>query len=120
MIDGSVVSRVEDLAGLNDVLFESYNFRLEHCVVNIGTSLDPLTSLENDRINLSFLNGLKGSPALADSFIPDDIYVRESMREIFALFVKDAVDLSVVPTLLVGSSGIGKSVLFFLAALYHS
>jgi hypothetical protein len=55
--------------------------------------------------------------------VADALYVRDCMREVFGLFHADiAIDPRPVPSVtssavLVGSPGVGKSVLFFLAAL---
>jgi hypothetical protein len=49
-----------------------------------------------------------------DSFLPEgEIYIRDSMRNIFGLFEERDIG----KTVLIGSAGVGKSVLFFLAAL---
>jgi hypothetical protein len=111
-----------DLAAVNDSMNRTYMCSLDRCVVDIGTSLDPLLQTRGDHINLNFLQELNGPSDLVDRFLPETIYVRESMRTIFALFLRDAkaVHPKHTKTILVGSSGVGKSVLFFLAALYRS
>jgi hypothetical protein len=68
-------------------------------------------------LDLSFLepleqamDGFKG-----DSFIPlGEIFIRDCMRTIFGLFEEER---DTYKTILIGSPGVGKSVLFFLAAL---
>jgi hypothetical protein len=113
-----------DLASLNQSLSIELGCRLAHCAVNIGTSLDPfLPGSDTNEIELAFLDGLRASTGSADPYLPQTLYVRESMRQILGLFFRDA-DHGVTPrttrTVLVGSSGVGLSVLFFLAALYRS
>jgi hypothetical protein len=111
-----------DLTSLNQSLSIEFGCQLVHCTVNIGTSLDPflLGSDAND-IELSFLDGLRASSGSTDPVIPKRLYVRESMRRIFGLFSTDANRASPrTRTVLVGSSGVGLSVLFFLAALHRS
>jgi hypothetical protein len=74
----------------------------------------------NSRINLNFLDGLKVPD---DSFIPDSLYVRTCMRNVVDLFLRDTlnnVDVHKFRTVLIGSPGVGKSILFFLAALFNS
>jgi hypothetical protein len=99
--------------------------------------LEPLQrQLAEDPVLNSQLNG-----DLEDLFLPRSIYVRHEMRGIFKLFCRDVNLLQhnnndeeeVVPskktslvlprkkkTILLGSPGVGKSILFFLAALYRS
>jgi hypothetical protein len=112
-----------DLASLNQSLSIEFGCQLVHCVVNIGTSLDPLLpGSHTNNIALSFLDGLRASSGSTDPVIPQRLYVRESMRRIFGRFSTDAngVEPCTTRTVLVGSSGVGLSVLFFLAALCRS
>jgi hypothetical protein len=55
-----------------------------------------------------------------EQFLPNRIYVRNNVRKIFGLFLNDVgmVEPRTRPTVLIGSPGVGKSVLFFLAAMY--
>jgi hypothetical protein len=99
--------------------------------------LEPLQrQLAEDPVLNSQWNG-----DLEDLFLPRSIYVRHEMRGIFKLFCRDVNLLQhnnndeeevvrskktslVLPrkkkTILLGSPGVGKSILFFLAALYRS
>lgn len=52
-----------------------------------------------------------------DSFLPKRIYIRNCMIQIFGYF-RDDVLLENSGRVLLGSPGVGKSVLFFIAALY--
>jgi hypothetical protein len=56
-----------------------------------------------------------------EPFLPNRIYVRNNMRKIFGLFLNDVgmVKPEKRPTALIGSPGVGKSILFFLAAIYR-
>jgi hypothetical protein len=102
---------------------KTFEFEWHHQRINIGASLRPL--LEPDpgdrRIDLSFLNGLR---VPGDRFLPSgSLYVRDCMRTVFALFGRDRtdeVDIHSLRTALIGSPGVGKSILCFLAALFHS
>jgi hypothetical protein len=78
--------------------------------------------LESRTIGLSFLDPLRD--AEEEKFlVPDKIYVRDCMRRVFSLFHEDAVQVprrrpsKAYSAALIGSPGVGKSILFFLAAL---
>jgi hypothetical protein len=73
---------------------------------------------------MQFLHRLKLSD---DAFlIPDKIYIRDCMRTVFGLFDQDVEQTPRRPpdqrrsVALVGSPGVGKSILFFLAALHQA
>jgi hypothetical protein len=105
---------------LNKEMTEGFGCRLDHCEIDVGTLLDPLSPDGTATVvNLSSLDALK---VPYDTFLPDNIYVRSNMRQVFALFIKDAADgvNKKARTILMGSPGIGKSILFFLAALGRS
>jgi hypothetical protein len=76
-------------------------------------------------IDLSFLDELK-RPDKEWFLTPRAIYVRDCMRLIFGLFREDIEKSPRRPrdmaysTALIGSPGVGKSILFFLAALYQA
>ncbi len=74
-------------------------------------------------MDLDFLNPLR-LPEHEDSFIPTKIYIRKCMKQIFGWFCEDTRGKRRKPralqTVLIGSPGVGKSVLFFLAALYQA
>lgn len=83
-------------------------------------------SISDRTIDLSFLRGLKLDAADEKFLTPDRIYVRDCMRTIFALFRADveqtprrAPDMAYAAAL-IGSPGVGKSILFFLAALFQA
>jgi hypothetical protein len=97
--------------------------------LEIGSSLNPLsdnTAEQQNTMDLTFLNPLKIKDSfLEEAFFPvhNTLYVRECMRDIFELFCEDVKKKPTrVPeygeTVLIGSPGVGKSLLFFLAALY--
>jgi hypothetical protein len=112
---------ISNLASLNSATKSANGFKLQHCVIDIGSSLDPLLPISHGPIiSLKFLHALREDNI--DPFLPAMIYVRDCMREIFALFLSDADQMEpyVSRTFLIGSPGVGKSVLFFLAALYRA
>jgi hypothetical protein len=78
-------------------------------------------------IDLSLLDPLKDDDDL-EFFVADKLYVRDAMRRVFGLFQEDA-QLGDVgdgskkkdkDAALCGSAGVGKAVLFFLAALHRA
>jgi hypothetical protein len=77
-------------------------------------------------IDLSFLSDLKEpDPSDEDFLIPSTLFVRDCMRTVFGLFLEDAKKPRRKPdakrsAALIGSPGVGKSILFFLAALYQA
>jgi hypothetical protein len=108
-------------ASLNDFT-NPFGFQFTHKHLTIGSSLDPLFKEPGGRrLNLSFLNDLR---VPGDRFLPNgSIYARDCMRNIFALFGRDSsgtVDIHNHRTALIGSPGVGKSILCFLAALFYS
>jgi hypothetical protein len=79
-------------------------------------------SLDSRTIDMSFLETLRF--AEEEKFlVPDKLYVRDSMRRVFGLFHEDAMQIprrepdKAYSAALIGSPGVGKSILFFLAAL---
>jgi hypothetical protein len=138
---GLLRALVVDRARFNEEMERTFGCVLNHAVIDFGDSLDPLlwdperASLEGDvHINLDFLDEIRVAPGGEDFWLPQSIYVRESMRQVFRLFASDAallhdgtmVDVvAAVPpkakgTVLIGSPGVGKSILCFLAALHRS
>jgi hypothetical protein len=75
---------------------------------------------ETDYIDTAFLDELRTVEYCnEDPFFPKGrLLVRECMRTIFALFAKADADEGQV--VLIGSPGVGKSILFFFAALYKA
>jgi hypothetical protein len=109
-----------DLPTLNSAIENEFECRLEHCEIDVGVFLDPLLPNSNiSVIDLSFLNELK---IPNDCFLPESIYVRDCMRQIFDLFLRDAAKFKPTKTrtVLAGSPGVGRSILCFLAALYRA
>jgi hypothetical protein len=125
----------------NEAMQEQYGCTLSYCSIKIGSSLDELAhgeivdaesvdtfskynSVEDIEpfrerlIDLSFLDDLKTEN---EPFFPNQIFVRNNMRKIFGLYLNDVgtVEPRERPTALIGSPGVGKSVLFFLAAMYR-
>jgi hypothetical protein len=125
---------------VNEAMQERYGCTLSYCSVAIGSHLDELASGEMDEnvsdvssdfnsvddletyrkrlIDLDFLDELRMED---EPFFPNRIYVRNNMRKIFGLLFKDVgtEEPEFHPTVLIGSPGVGKSVLFFLATLYR-
>lgn len=54
-----------------------------------------------------------------DTFLPSQIFIRDDMKRIFQYFRRDVLGKNSNRVLL-GSPGVGKSVLFFIAALYKA
>jgi hypothetical protein len=124
----------------NEAMQENYGCTLSYCSIKIGSSLDELahgemgdaesdSTLEYDSmediepfrerlIDLTFLDDLRIDD---EPFLSNRIFVRNNMRKIFGLYLNDVdtVRPEKRPTALIGSPGVGKSVLFFLAAMYR-
>jgi hypothetical protein len=79
-------------------------------------------STDRRTIDMSFLGPLR-APGKERFLVPDKIYVRDCMRRVFSLFHEDAVQVprrkpsNAYSAALVGSPGVGTSILLFLAAL---
>jgi hypothetical protein len=75
-------------------------------------------------VNVGFLKDLRLAKEEERFLIPKSVYVRDCMKVIFGLFLEDVKDDAVPPksnsTALIGSPGVGKSILFFLAALHQA
>jgi hypothetical protein len=74
-------------------------------------------------VNMEFLNGLRLAGKEERFLIPTAVYVRDCMKVIFGLFLEDVAfskKAGTKNTALIGSPGVGKSILFFLAALYQA
>jgi hypothetical protein len=136
--------------GFRNKLQEIYRFELTSVDIDVTTWLDPLLSdtvQENDcMIDLEPLRHQLAQGLYIDCrtnkpkerFFPSSIYVRREMQGIFQLFCRDvnlphnreemevsSIKSSIIlprkkATVFMGSSGVGKSILFFLAALYRS
>jgi hypothetical protein len=124
----------------NIAMQKAYGCTLSYCSVEIGSSLDKLALGESEDavgdassqynsdgdvepdleklVDLDFLDDLRIED---EPFFPTQIYVRNNMRKIFGLFLNDVgtVKPENRPTALIGSPGVGKSVLFFLAAMFR-
>lgn len=74
-----------------------------------GTAVDGL-------LNLSFLDELRGGK---DNFVPVELFVRQEVQDMFSLLITQHKK-RVWRRILTGSPGIGKSVVFFLAALQRA
>jgi hypothetical protein len=131
----------------NAAMQQQFGCTLSYCSVSIGSSLNKLAhggivadadsyssesirveDIETYRENLIDLSFLKKLRIEDDEpFIPTKIFFRSDMRKIFGMYLNDvgAVDPKKRvkpmkrPTVLIGSPGVGKSVLFFLAAMYR-
>jgi hypothetical protein len=74
-------------------------------------------------INMEFLKDLRLSDDEERFLIPTTVYVRDCMRAIFGLFQEDVASKQMArakSTALIGSPGVGASILFFLAALHQA
>jgi hypothetical protein len=116
------------------ILKAKYEGDFSESVIDIGSALGPLLPVtparddfpqQSDKgrvIDMGFLDPLRSE--LAERFlIPSTAYVRDCMRTIFGLFLEDIESnkkAGAKNTVLIGSPGVGKSILFFLAALYQA
>jgi hypothetical protein len=124
-------------------LFFKVNYACDfrECWIEVNGVLDPLLlpptddvdddeREQDDRsaiwIDLQFLDELLESPDEETFLVPSKIYFRSCTRRVFCLFREDVdKDLKRKPNLarsvaFVGSPGVGKSILFFLAALHRA
>jgi hypothetical protein len=118
----------EDLGELMDNMQKHFRCLFQYHSLAIGSSLDPLlnnTKEQQPTLDLSFLEPLKIKDSLLrEIFFPDHntLYVRKCMRDIFQLFCED-VNKERFPregeTVLIGSPGVGKSLLFFSRCFVH-
>lgn len=91
----------------------------QHCDINVSGLEDILSLTENEamqKIELNFLNDLRGNIA-EDTFLPKVIIIRKCMKFIFNLANNDTRNPRAGKRALIGSPGVGKSILFFLVAL---
>jgi hypothetical protein len=86
--------------------------------ISIFASFFSLFSRNNEELAS---DGTESTMEWDEPFFPTRIYVRNNMRKIFGLYLKDVGMVGPMkrPTVLIGSPGVGKSVLFFLAAIYR-
>ena len=96
-------------------------FRAEFLLCNINvdgliefSSEDTST---NHFLDLNFFDDLRAQGAGAEVFLPKTIYIRKCMKLIFGLAANDLRGPCTGKRALIGSPGVGKSVLFFLMAL---
>jgi hypothetical protein len=117
----------EELGEHMDNMQKHFRCLFQYHSLAIGSSLNPLldnTKEQQPTLDLSFLEPLKIKDSLlSENFFPDHntLYVRKCMRDIFQLFCDDVEkkrDPEYSETVLIGSPGVGKSLLFFLGALY--
>jgi len=54
-----------------------------------------------------------------EKFFPRNVWIRDCMKTIFKRFAKDSLEFG-SKRVLIGSPGVGKSVLFFIAAMYKA
>jgi hypothetical protein len=90
-----------------------------YCTIDVAV-LSPL-GVDGGDVRIIDLLTCLASLKVPHDFLPDSLYVRDCMRNVFALFSNDT---EVTPDdhnnnrrVLLGSPGVGKAVLFFLAAL---
>ena len=112
-----------DISAFNAKMMAKYHSEFAMCTIDVGSSLDPLL-IDTDAIcrdhrivDLDFLEGMRSLDE--EAFLPNKLYVRDNMRKIFGLYVNDSFPPNKRRTVLVGSPGVGKSILFFLAAIYR-
>ena len=98
---------------------------LSECLIPNSSILEFSTMKTGDIVPLNFLDPLRLQNG-DDFFLPQKIFVRQCMKDVLRLFCKDVADqekqrtAGVKKTVLIGSPGVGKSVLFFLAALFQA
>ncbi len=111
------------LAKLNDDLKSNFRQQLEECFISVASLVDFSCLKDGAIMDLDFLNPVRLLES-EESFLPKKIYVRNCMKLIFGWFCEDTRDERCKPgnvrTVLLGSPGVGKSVLLFLAALYQA
>jgi hypothetical protein len=86
-----------------------------------STDNDELEDIPQPRGEEISNDGTESTLEWDEPFFPTRIFVHNNMRKIFGLFLNDVgtVQPETRPTALIGSPGVGKSVLFFLAAMYR-
>jgi hypothetical protein len=82
------------------------------CVVKTGAAAAGLAGVPDATIDLACLNPLRTDK----DFLPEAIYLRQEMKEMFVKLLR-LHEAGEEQRVLVGSPGVGKSVLFFLVAL---
>jgi hypothetical protein len=124
------------------LLKAKYGCEFKECDIRLGTALNPLLldggGDDDDDDDASPNHGLNQTARTISTFfmdplrlaaeserflLPRTIYVRDCMRTIFGLFREDVESrkrAGAKNTVLVGSPGVGKSILFFLSALYQA
>ena len=93
-------------------IFKSQRGKLQKCVIKLDSLTDTTGSLVDGVLELSFINQLRTD----NDFIPNRIFIRKEMQSMFDKLVSKSPPPE-EQRVLVGSPGIGKSVLCFLAAL---
>jgi len=71
-------------------------------------------------MDLAFLDEIKDREKLGGLFMPESLYVRDEMHSVWKKLEANDVDEAVFNQVLIGSPGVGKSVLFFLYALHRA
>jgi hypothetical protein len=72
---------------------------------------------EGECIDLGFLAPMLATAGSRDMFFPKSIYVRKEMCEVFKELIKSDRKRKQI---MIGSPGVGKSILLFLVALYRT
>lgn len=111
-------------------LEDSFGGEFRTTTVNVGSSLDILRndpgSNSNDRVlDLAFLKELRLPDQDEMFLVPKRVYVRDCMRTIYGKFCNDVEEepkkrAGKRATAFIGSPGVGKSIIFFLSALYQA
>ena len=105
------------------MLSTTFSTTLSERLIQIPEIWTSGTLCQTETMDLSFLDELR-LPGKEEIFLPKKIFIRNCMKEIFEVFKKDADDGTRTPgnshSVLIGSPGVGKSILFFLGALYQA
>lgn len=91
-------------------------------VVDIPVSTIPClrTVDAGSQLDLSFLDSLGSREGAGRLFMPKSLFLRDEMHSVWDEFVKNDDDSRVQRQILIGSPGVGKSVVFFLYALHRA
>jgi hypothetical protein len=115
------------LFGGNDFMTaagECFEEQFKQCDIVLADGLQELSSESSEHetnhfFELNFLEGLRAKDDEAE-FLPNAIYIRNCMKRIFRLTAVDIRKPRMGRRALIGSPGVGKSVLFFLVALHKA
>ena len=105
------------------MLSESFQTTLTEHIIHVPVNWTSYNLCTTSIMDLNFLDPLRLVNE-EDVFFPKKIFIRDCMKEVFQVFCADAQIVGrkagSFQTVLIGSPGVGKSVLFFLVALYQA